>query len=288
MLAIYKREVKAYFQSMTGCVFIAFLVAYTGIYFMAYNLTYGYPYFSYTLSGALIVFLVGIPLITMKSFSEERKNKTDQLLLTAPVSLGKIVMGKYLSMVTVLAVPNIIFCLFPLIIKSQGNAYLKVDYISIALFFLLGCVYTAIGMFLSALTESQIIAFISTFGILLALYLWDGILSMLPGSAISGLVGVLLVLTLLVFYIYHMTANWMLAAAIEAVGAAAGIILYIVKSSLYENLLTKLLGRLALADVFTDVASNQIVDVTGIVLYLSIIAVFVFLTIQAIQKRRWS
>ena len=85
-----------------------------------------------------------------------------------------------------------------------------------------------------------------------------------------------------------MTANWMLAAAIEAVGAAAGIILYIVKSSLYENLLTKLLGRLALADVFTDVASNQIVDVTGIVLYLSIIAVFVFLTIQAIQKRRWS
>ena len=129
MLAIYKREVKAYFQSMTGCVFIAFLVAYTGIYFMAYNLTYGYPYFSYTLSGALIVFLVGIPLITMKSFSEERKNKTDQLLLTAPVSLGKIVMGKYLSMVTVLAVPNIIFCLFPLIIKSQGNAYLKVDYI---------------------------------------------------------------------------------------------------------------------------------------------------------------
>ena len=224
----------------------------------------------------------------MKSFSEERKNKTDQLLLTAPVSLGKIVMGKYLSMVTVLAVPNIIFCLFPLIIKSQGNAYLKVDYISIALFFLLGCVYTAIGMFLSALTESQIIAFISTFGILLALYLWDGILSMLPSSAISGLVGVLLVLTLLVFYIYHMTANWMLAAAIEAVGAAAGIILYIVKSSLYENLLTKLLGRLALADVFTDVASNQIVDVTGIVLYLSIIAVFVFLTIQAIQKRRWS
>ena len=111
---------------------------------------------------------------------------------------------------------------------------------------------------------------------------------MLPSSAISGLVGVLLVLTLLVFYIYHMTANWMLAAAIEAVGAAAGIILYIVKSSLYENLLTKLLGRLALADVFTDVASNQIVDVTGIVLYLSIIAVFVFLTIQAIQKRRWS
>ena len=167
MLAIYKRELKSYFQSMTGCVFIAFLLVFTGIYFMAYNLTAGYPYFSYTLSGSLIVFIVGIPLITMRSFSEERKNKTDQLLLTAPVSLGKVVMGKYLAMATVIAIPNVIFCLYPLIIKSQGTAYLEVDYISIAVFFLLGCVYAAIGMFLSSLTESQIIAFISTFGILL-------------------------------------------------------------------------------------------------------------------------
>ena len=166
-----KRELKSYFHSMTGCVFIAFLVMFTGIYFMAYNLNAGYPYFSYTLSGSLIVFLVGIPLLTMRSFSEERKTKTDQLLLTAPLSLTKVVLGKYFAMVTVLAVPNVIFCLFPLLIKLQGTAYLLVDYSSIAVFFLLGCVYLAIGMFMSSLTESQIIAFISTFGILLLLYL---------------------------------------------------------------------------------------------------------------------
>ena len=250
MLAIYKRELKSYFHSMTGCVFIAFLVMFTGIYFMAYNLNAGYPYFSYTLSGSLIVFLVGIPLLTMRSFSEERKTKTDQLLLTAPVSLTKVVLGKYFAMVTVLAVPNVIFCLFPLLIKLQGTAYLLVDYSSIAVFFLLGCVYLAIGMFMSSLTESQIIAFISTFGILLLLYLWDGILSFLPSSALSGMIGILLILTLIVVYIYHMTKNWMLAAGIEAVGSAAALIVYFVKSSLYENLLTKLLGRLALADVF--------------------------------------
>lgn len=136
MLAIYKRELKSYFQSMTGCVFIAFLVMFTGIYFMAYNLNAGYPYFSYTLSGSLFVFIVGIPLLTMRSFSEERRNKTDQLLLTAPVSLTQIVLGKYLAMVSVLAVPNLIFCLFPLLIKMQGSAYLLVDYSSIAVFFL--------------------------------------------------------------------------------------------------------------------------------------------------------
>ena len=288
MLAIYKRELKSYFHSMTGCVFIAFLVMFTGIYFMAYNLNAGYPYFSYTLSGSLIVFLVGIPLLTMRSFSEERKTKTDQLLLTAPVSLTKVVLGKYFAMVTVLAVPNVIFCLFPLLIKLQGTAYLLVDYSSIAVFFLLGCVYLAIGMFMSSLTESQIIAFISTFGILLLLYLWDGILSFLPGSALSGMIGILLILTLIVVYIYHMTKNWILAAGIEAVGIAAALIVYFVKSSLYENLLTKLLGRLALADVFMNISSSNIVDVSGLLLYVSILIIFVFLTIQTIQKRRWS
>lgn len=288
MLAIYKRELKSYFHSMTGCVFIAFLVMFTGIYFMAYNLNAGYPYFSYTLSGSLIVFLVGIPLLTMRSFSEERKTKTDQLLLTAPVSLTKVVLGKYFAMVTVLAVPNVIFCLFPLLIKLQGTAYLLVDYSSIAVFFLLGCVYLAIGMFMSSLTESQIIAFISTFGILLLLYLWEGILSFLPSSALSGMIGILLILTLIVVYIYHMTKNWMLAAGIEAVGIAAALIVYFVKSSLYENLLTKLLGRLALADVFMNISSSNIVDVSGLLLYVSILIIFVFLTIQTIQKRRWS
>ena len=288
MLAIYKREFKSYFQSMVGCVFVAFLVAFTGIYFTAYNLNAGYPYFSYTLSGSLIVFIVGIPLITMRSFAEERKNKTDQLLLTAPVSLTKIVLGKYLAMISVVAIPNLIFCLFPLLIKMNGTAYLKTDYISIGVFFLLGCVYVAIGMFMSALTESQMIAFITTFGLLLILYLWSGIIGFLPSSAIGSLIGLIVVFTIIIAYVYYMTENWMLSAVLEVLGIVASVATYIVKSSLFENLLTKILGKLALADVFTDITNNHIVDITGIVLYLSVIAIFIVLTIQAIQKRRWS
>lgn len=288
MRAIYKRELKSYFQSMIGCVFVAFLVAFTGIYFLAYNLTAGYPYFSYTLSGSLIVFLVGIPLITMKCFSEERKNKTDQLLLTAPVSLTKIVLGKYLAMATVVAVPNVIFCIFPLLIKMNGVAYLKIDYLSILVFFLLGCVYLSIGMYLSALTESQMIAYISTFGVLLILYLWDGIISFLPSSALNCMIGLIVILSLIVCYIWQMTSNWVLSAVLEVVIVIACAGTYFVKSSLFENLLTRLLGKLALANIFTGITENSILDVSGIVLYLSVIAVFVFLTIQAIQKRRWS
>ena len=226
--------------------------------------------------------------MTMRSFSEERRNKTDQLLLTVPVSLTQVVLGKYLAMVSVLAVPNLIFCLFPLLIKMQGSAYLLVDYSSIAVFFLLGCVYLAIGMFLSALTESQIIAFISTFGILLLLYLWDGILAFLPTSALSGLVGICLLLTVVTAYIYHMTGNWMMSAGIEGIGMMALVVTYVIDSSWYENILTKLLGRLALADVFTKITSSNLIDVSGLLLYVSILVIFVFLTIQAIQKRRWS
>lgn len=288
MLAIYKRELRSYFQSMIGCVFVAFLVLFTGIYFTAYNLTMGYPYFSYTLSGSLIVFIVGIPLITMRSFSEERKNKTDQLLLTAPVSLTKVVLGKYFAMVTVVAVPNLIFCLFPLIIKMNGTAYLKVDYISIAVFFLLGCVYLAIGMFMSTLTESQIIAFVSTFGVLLLLYLWNGIIEFLPSSASGCLVGLLLIVSVIILYIWQMTLNWVLSAALEAVCVVGCVIAYFVKPGLFENLLSRLLGKLAFADVFTGITQNHIVDLSGIVLYLSVITVFIFLTVQTIQKRRWS
>ena len=288
MRAIYKREFQSYFRSMTGNVFVALLVVFTGIYFMAYNLNMGYPYFSYSLAGSLMVYLVAIPILTMRSFSEERKNKTDQLLLTAPVSLFKVILGKYLAMISVLAIPMVIFCLFPLIIKMQGTAYLGIDYLSILVFYLLGCVYVAIGMFISSLTESQIIASISTFGILLVLYLWNGILGFLPSSAIGGLIGILLLFTVAVGYIYHMTGNVILSGGLEVLGIVAGVVTYLVKSSLFENLLTNCLSGLVLTDVFSGIADNSILDVSGIVLYLSLIVIFFFLTVQTFQKRRWS
>ena len=114
MAAIYRRELKGYFNTMIGYVIIVFLLAFSGIYFMAYNLNYGYPYFSYVLSGGIFMLLIVAPLLTMRSFAEERKNRTDQLLLTAPVSLFQIVMGKYLAMITILGIPCAVYLLFPL------------------------------------------------------------------------------------------------------------------------------------------------------------------------------
>ena len=94
MKAIYKRELRSYFTSMIGCAFAAVLTVIGGVYFMVYNLTSGYPYFSYSLSGVIFAVLITVPVLSMKCFAEERKNKTDQLLLTSPVPLTKIILGK--------------------------------------------------------------------------------------------------------------------------------------------------------------------------------------------------
>ena len=224
----------------------------------------------------------------MRSFAEERKNKTDQMLLAAPVKLVEIVLGKYLAMVTVFAVPCFIFCAFPLIIKSFGTAYLKVDYLSILMFFLMGCVYIAIGMFLSSLTESQIIAAVTSFGALLLIYLWGGLIDFLPASNVSGMIGVGVLVTIAALIIYQMTQNYVFAGGLEIIGLAAIVIVSFVKDSAFENLLVNLMKKLHIAEIFDNVAMNQLFDVSGLVMYLTVIVVFVFLTMQSIQKRRWS
>lgn len=238
MKAIYKREFKSYFDSMIGYVFVAFVIAFIGIYFMAYNMYSGYPYFSYSLSGATLIMLLAVPVLTMKSFAEERKTKTDQLLLTAPVSLTKIVLGKYLAMMTVFAVPMVILCACPLIISAFGNAYFAVDYASILAFYLMCGTFVAMGMFISSLTESQIIAAVGTFALMLVLYLWMSLMEFLPTSVKETFGG--------------------------------------------------LLSRPDITSVFSTFAFDSIFDVTGLIVYLSIIFVFVFLTIQSLSKRRWS
>lgn len=288
MTAIYKRELRSYFHSMIGYVFIAFLVAFTGIYFMAYNLNYGYPYFSYVLSSITFILLIAIPILTMRSFAEDRKNKTDQMLLTYPVSLHEVVLGKYFAMISILAVPCVIYLIFPLLIKAQGTAYIKGDYLAILVFYLLGCVYVSIGMFISSLTESQIIAAIGTFGVLLISYLWSGITNFIASAAWVNLAGVIVILSLLVFLVWRMTKNWLLAAGLEVVALLGSIIPYIVKSSLYEGLLASVLGKMDLFSTFQSISSNNLLDVSGIILYLSMIFLFNFLTMQMIQKRRWS
>ena len=234
MIAIYKRELSSYFNSMIGYVFIAALVCFTGIYFMAYNLYNGLPDFSYALMSLMNILMFTVPILTMRSIAEDRRGRTDQLLLTAPVPLWAVVLGKYLAMVTVLFVPVFLAAFCPLIIAANGEAHLVSDYASLLAFFLMGCVFLAIGMFISSLTESQIIAAVGTFAVLLLLFLWEDLIGFLP-SALSGV-----------------------------------------------------LSAFSFRTVFYNFAQYHVFDVGGLILYLSLTALFVFLTIQTLLRRRWN
>lgn len=287
MTAIYKREVKSFLTSMIGYVFIAFLLAVAGIYFSAYHLQGLYTQFSYTLQGMLFVFLIAVPILSMRVLAEERKTRTDQLLLTSPVSVSGIVLGKYLALVTIFLIPVFILMLYPLILAQFGAVSLKMAYTALLGFFLLGCSFLSIGLFLSSVTESQVIAAVLTFAVLLTCYLSQGIVSFFPETASSSFITFLLLGAVLALVLYYMTRHALLSVITFAAAEGVLILLYILNSSVYEGLIQSLFNILDITAPFYEFSSG-LLDLTRIVYYLSVILIFLFLTVQSIQKRRWS
>lgn len=287
MTAIYKREIRSYLTSMIGYLFIFFILLLTGIYFSAYQLDAAYPKFEYTLSALTFVFLISVPILTMKVLAEERKQKTDQLLLTAPVSVGKIVMGKYLALITVFAIPMAIICLYPLVMSKFGTVSLGTAYTAIFGFFLLGCANLAVGVFVSSLTESQVIAAVLTFVLLFAFYMMNGISSFFSEGALSTCITFGLLILAAAIIIYTMIKNFLISAVICVAGEAVLAIIYAVNSSFFAGGIQKILQIFNISGHF-DIFANGIFDIKGIVYFLSVIAVCMFLTTQSIVKRRWN
>lgn len=182
MTAIYKREIKAYFHTFIGPLFIGATLFLLGIYFSVYNLFAGYSYIGYALSSIVFLFLITIPILTMRILAEERRQKTDQLILTAPVSVAGIVGGKFLALATIFAIPMGITCIYPLILSAFGEVDMGESYLAILGFFLYGLSCIAIGIFVSSLTESQVISAVLTFGILFLGYVMSGITNLISQS----------------------------------------------------------------------------------------------------------
>lgn len=287
MLAVYKKELRGYLTSMIGYVFVAFVLLILGIYFTAYNLQFASSDFGMTLNSVTFIFLIITPILTMKILAEEKKNKTDQLLWTAPVPVWKVVMGKYLSMVTMYLIPVAIVGLYPLIMGKYGTVSYAMAYTALLGFFFLGCAQIAVGMFLSSVTESQVIAAVLTFGVLFCSFMMDGIESFFSDTAITSMVAFLLLAILLGVVIYQMTKTLGLSVGISTVLGIFVVVVYFVKPEIYSGLIQKVLGLLAIANQF-DSFVGGIFDITGIFYMLSVICIFVFLTVQCIQKRRWS
>ncbi len=233
MKAIFKRELKAYFTSPTGYIFIGVFAFIYGFYFNSYVIEGGYGDISTPLGSGLLILVLLIPVLTMRLIAEERASRTDQLLMTAPVSVLSIVLGKLFAALCVFLCAMATTLPYLVIIAIHGAPVWGKVLGTYLGFFLLGLCFISIGIFFSSITESQIIALVISLGVLLMLFLTVN----LPSVGVG-----------------------LIDKAIELV-------------SVTERFQDFLVGILKLENIFY---------------YLSFSALFVFLTVRGIEKRRWS
>lgn len=288
MTAIYQKELRSYFNNMVGYIVLAFLLLVAGIFCYANNLVSGYPNFEYAISSISFVMLFVVPILTMRSISEEKHSRTDQLLYALPEPMWKIILGKYLAMVTVFAIPCLILCLYPLILSMYGTVSLLPAYSSLLAFFLLGCALIAIGLFMSSLTESQVIAAVLSFGAMLLCYLMDGLASLLPATALASYVGFTVVALILCLIVYFVTKNYWTAFLSAVVLEVPLLLLYLLKPDLLIGKFPIALGWLSVFSRLDTFIYSGLFDLTAILYYLSVSFCFVWFTVQAMEKKRWS
>ena len=287
MIAMFKHELSTYFKGLTGYVFGAFLLLFTGIYVLVYNLSYRTVSFEPVLGGISFVFLVIIPILTMRVLAEERRQKTDQLLYSLPISMTDVVVGKYLAMLVTFLIPMAFISLYPLILSSYGEVNLKMAYAAVGSFFLLGGALIAMGTLVSALTESQATSAGMCFVVMLLNYFLADFAEFVPASAVASLIAVTVLVLVIGFLTRQLTKNTTLGLAVATVLEAATVVTYLLKASLFENLFPDLLKALSLYQRFYNVLYGEF-DLSTIVYYLSVIGIFLFLTVQSMEKRRWS
>ena len=287
MRAVLRHELQSHFSSLTAYVFGAFLLLFCGIYTMAYNLQNAYTNFEYVLASMCFVFLIIVPILTMRVLAEERRQKTDQLLYSLPLTMTQIVLGKYLALLVIFLVPMGIIALYPLVLSSFGNVYLPAAYSAWAGFFFMGAALLAIGVYVSSVTENQAVAAGVCFVVMLVNYFIGDLASFVSTDAFTAL-AILVVLALVAAVcIYLMTKNGFATLMSAAVMEAGLMILYLVKGEVFEGLVPEVMENLSIFDRFYDIIDG-VFDVTTIIYFMTIAGLFLFLSVQSMEKRRWS
>ena len=290
MTAIFKRELRSYFHGMLGYVLTAFLLASSGIYFLALNLGYGLTDFGYyTLYRTIFMLLLYIPVLTMRSLAEERRSRTDQLLLTSPVPVWGIVLGKFFAMCAVFALPCLMDVVMILILWALGGTVpaLAANFAALLCYFLLGCAAIAMGECLSGLTENPIIAAVAGFSVLLLAYMMPSLRSLFnAGSAVA-----LAVFTAIAGAASLMaglrTRSFILGCLTFAALCLGLTGLFLLQSAWLTEAFSAVLSVLCFFTPFEDFVNNSF-SLPTLVYYLTVTGMFLFFTAQSIEKRRWN
>lgn len=287
MIAVLKHELRLYFHSLTAYVFGAFLLAFVGIGSMLYNLQAAVSNFEYVLSFGCLVFVVIVPILTMRVIAEERKQKTDQLLYSLPITTTQVIMGKYLSLLTVYLIPLCIICLYPLIFSQFGDVYLLTSYGSILGFFIMGAALLALGLFISSLTDNQGFAAGIGIAVILLNYYSVSLSEYISSTSFGSVAAICVLIFILAALIRHLTKNEKLAYGMGILLFTVTMVIYYLEPTKFEGLLPNIMTKLSLFQRFYSFV-NGVFDMTAIVYYVTFAAFFLFLSVQSLEKRRYN
>lgn len=287
MIAILKHELRIYFHSLTAYVFGAFLLVFVGIGAMLYNLQAAVSNFEFVLSFSSLVFVVIVPILTMRVIAEERKQKTDQLLYSLPISTTKVILGKFMALLVVYLIPLCIIALYPLIFSQYGEVYLLTSYGSLIAFFIMGASLLALGVFISSLTENQGFAAGIGIAVILLNYFSVSLAEYVSSTAFGTVAAIFVFAVLLAWVVHRLTKNEMLSYGVGLVIMAATVVTFYIDSTMFEGLLPDIMRTLSLFDRFETIV-NGVFDLTAIIYFLSVIVFFLFLSVQSLEKRRYN
>ena len=286
MIAIYKKEVRTYFNHMMGYIFLAFMLLLIGIWFAVITVSGQNPNFHIVLSNITMFFFILIPVLTMRLFSEEARQKTDQLLFTSPLSVMQIVLGKFFAAFTLFFISVIITVIFPFMIRGYGNLPVSQITGTYVGFILIGMACIAVGVFISVLTDNQIIAAIATMGAVFIMFIIDAIAISMPATTFASFMFVVAVIITIASILYNSTKSIVAAVVVALVGLAVAGGLYLSNNLFFDGLIVRVLQWLSIYSRFNNFALG-ILNLNDIVYYLSFSALFLYLTINVIEKRRW-
>ncbi|MCL2357125.1 MAG: ABC transporter permease [Defluviitaleaceae bacterium] len=286
MIAIYKKEMRAYFTQMPGYVFLAIFLLLAGVFFTILNVRGASGNFHFVLGEITIFFFILIPTLTMRLFSEEARQKTDQLLFTSPLTVSAIVLGKFFAALSLFLLGTAATVILPVLLGRHGELPVSQIAGTYAGFFLLGAACIAIGVLISVLTENQIVAAVGTMAAVFVMFIMEAIALAMPTSGAASLVFAGLVIAAVAGIWYNSTRKVWAAIIAGAVGIAAAGGLFLLNSALFDGLIVRVLLWFSLFARFGSF-TRGVLSFSDIVYYVSFVALFLYFTVNVIEKRRW-
>lgn len=304
MSAIYKRELRSYFGSMYGYIYLAFTLCVIGVYISLTNLLGSTAEMAYTFSDMAFMSIFLIPVLTMRSFAEERRNKTDMFLLSLPIKPASIVLGKYFATLTVFGIPVAVICIYGLILRAFSDSSALLGTLGASLvaglsYLLLGALLIAICMFISSLTDSVVLAAVGGFAAVLVLYGMDYAVSLTKAldayfpdlAALFSFIGLIVlfaVCALLAGLLAKSATVGMIAAATTIIPLSGAYVLCTYKfPQAFVGLFSKILTYISAFATFNSMALGAF-SISGLIFFASAIFLCVYLTVQSLERRRWN